>query len=94
MDIEQLRLVLEAASAAGQGAYTLAIMWIAKDFLQFIIAMGLIVALIWCAYKLFSRLIAKHEFETDVMNALGISVYLTDEEKRQAIRWMQKGKNG
>lgn len=33
MDIEQLKLILETVNAAGEGAYSIAIFWIARELL-------------------------------------------------------------
>jgi|GEM_PF-3168688 len=46
MDIEQLKLILETLAAAGDGAMTFALLWLAKEFL---IGLGCLVGFVWLA---------------------------------------------
>lgn len=92
MDIEQLKLILETISAAGEGTKDLTLIYFAYLFTGLIIKMTLLGALILGIYKIGAGLLRKMMFEHDVMDALGISMYLTRGERMKAIEWMKKGK--
>lgn len=57
MDIEQLKLILEAANAAGEGAMTLAYLWIGKSIALSLVGYSIWGGLVLGVYKVISRLI-------------------------------------
>lgn len=53
MDIEQLKLILETVNAAGEGAYTIALLWLFKSYFETLAFAGVVIY----ALKVFNKLI-------------------------------------
>ena len=51
MDIEQLKLIIEAISSAGDGAFKFAVLWLCKDFILSLLSKALVVFGIIVCYK-------------------------------------------
>jgi len=89
MDIEQLRLILEAAQAAGSGAYGIALLWLGFQLLKSLLAYGCIGGLIIGAYKLIRRGITNFSFQSKIEDITGTDLdYVSG--RREILDWMKK----
>lgn len=89
MDIEQLRLILEAAAAAGDGATRVVFVWFAYKFFGTLVHYGLFGGLFFAAYKVASRCISAFAFREAVGNILGYD-YLSNSRKDAFIQWLRE----
>ena len=75
MDIEQLKLILEAARAAGDGAMTIVITWFFFLFFEVLAKWSLGAGLIYAAYKTVQRMVSSFAFKERVDTVLNGGLY-------------------
>ena len=88
MDIEQLKLILEAARAAGDGAMSVVLVWFAYKFLGVLLNAGLIGGLIVGAYKLIGRGITVGSAQGRIHDITGLDCAFSSEKKR-FLTWLR-----
>jgi len=71
MDIEQLKLVIEAARAAGEGAFDVALLWIGYQFLSSLLGYVTFGAVMFGAYKLLRTVVGNFLFINKVQKIVG-----------------------
>ena len=89
MDIEQLRLILEAAAAAGDGATKVVFVWFAYKFFGTLIHYGLFGGLFFGAYKAITKLIESFAFAERIRIALGVD-YFSDSKKNTVVSYIRQ----
>jgi len=57
MDIEQLKLIIEAISSAGDGAFKFAVLWLCKDLILSLLSKALILFMVIVIYRTIRYLI-------------------------------------
>ena len=90
MNIEELKLILSTVQAAGQGAYTLAIVWFVVGFFKFLFGIGLVLVAIVFTERTVKYLIYTVSFGGKVLEALGsieASAWLS---KRSEVEYLDK----
>jgi hypothetical protein len=92
MDIEQLRLILEAATAAGTGAMQIVVMWFGLEVLRLVVVVALWLASFTLIFKIFRTIFDKLGFTTQLEAAYG---YKLDEyhpnNRAQVIKIIKEG---
>ena len=78
--MEELKMILEVVSAAGEGAYTIAILYFARQFLQVILTFSGLMILLYFAFKLMDGAIKTHSMAIRICEAFGppIPCYKSD----------------
>lgn len=66
MDIEQLKLILEAATAAGEGATSIVRIWFALQFLELTVFAGLWSGALYGIYKVARTGITAASYSNDI----------------------------
>lgn len=89
MDIEQLKLILEAAAAAGNGATQVVFVWFAYKFFGLVIHYGLFAGFFYAAFKVCDRCLKSFAFSERVSAILGDN-YFGPSAKGRFLRWVQK----
>ena len=89
MDIEQLKLILEAAAAAGGGATKVVFVWFAYKFFGLLIHYGLFAGIFFAAFKIADRCIKSFAFTERVAAMLNES-YFESSSKDKFLKWVQK----
>lgn len=56
MDIEQLKMILEAAAAAGDGAMKVVFIWFAYKFFATVLVWGFWSGVVYAGYRFFSNM--------------------------------------
>lgn len=74
MDIEQLKLILDAATAAGTGATKIVLIWFAYKFTWVFVGTGLWGSVIWGTYKLIAKAMSHFGFSSQVARVLSIDI--------------------
>ena len=74
MDIEQLKLILEAAAAAGDGAMRVVFVWFAYKIFGIIIHYGLFAGIFYGVYRTAQKLIKSFSFSSKVSNVTGLDL--------------------
>ena len=82
MDIEQLRLILEAAQAAGSGAYSVALLWLGFQLFKSLLAYGCLGGLLLGSYKLIKRGITSLSIQSKIEDIAGVNLYYCDQRKK------------
>jgi len=89
MDIEQLKLILEAAAAAGSGAYNVVLLWFGYQLITDLLFSSLFAAAIWCAYRLIKMGIEYDTFQEQVRGIVNIDMSYSADRKR-VTDWIRK----
>ena len=89
MDIEQLKLILEAAQAAGDGAVQVVFVWFALKFVGLFLKCGLIGGLILGAFRLIRRAITSFSFLEKIESEIGDSFY-HESTKRKFLKFLRE----
>jgi len=89
MDIEQLKLILEAAAAAGGGATKVVFVWFAYKFFGLLIHYGLFAGLFFAAFKIADRCVRSFAF-TERIAAILDESYFSSNRKDKFLKWVQK----
>lgn len=92
MDIEQLKIVLETVKGVGDSTLTVVGLWLARDFVITLLGYGVAIFGIKKAAELLTQLVCKTAFHHRLMDEIGTSIYLNDEEQREIIELIRKGK--
>lgn len=98
MDIEQLKMILEAVTSATDGATEFAIWMIAINFSKALLGYLLAGVGIFAAYRLIKKIIAACTEDSWARNLRGISDprsnygSLTESEKKRILDLLRKGK--
>ena len=82
MDIEQLKLILEAARAAGDGAVQVVFIWFAFKFVTIFLKAGLVGGFLLAAYKLILRAITEFSFLEKIESEIGDRLYHNSDKKK------------
>ena len=91
MDIEQLKMIIEALGAAGAGTKHLIIVYFAYLFAKLTFTVGLIGAVVTAAYKIIRHGIDQCSFSNDVAQAIDTYGCLSGSERRKAIKYIRAG---
>ncbi len=91
MDIEQLKMIIEALGAAGAGTKHLVIVYFAYMFVKLIFTVGLLGGLATAAYKIIRHGIDQCSFSNDVAAAIDTYGCLSGSERRKAIQYIRAG---
>jgi len=92
MDIEQLKLILEATKGVGDTALTVAGLYFAKDLLVTCLGFGLALYVIKTAVLLIRQGIDGTGFNRELMSEINTTLYLNRDEQRRIIDLIRKGK--
>ena len=71
MNIEGLKLILETLSAAGEGAFTIFVIWIGVTLLKEVLLIGVFGFVAWLASKVIHRAITAHSFSSRIGELFG-----------------------
>ena len=77
MDIEQFKIIMEAIRAAGDGAFTIAIIYFAVNILKYIIGCGMGILIIYLITKLIKYAIRTHSLSQNIADILGEDMQYT-----------------
>jgi hypothetical protein len=77
MNIEELKLILETLSAAGEGAYTLGLLWILKGYFSDLLGVGIAVGGLIVICKLAAPAIRSSLLEQELLRAAKVYPYLS-----------------
>jgi hypothetical protein len=77
MDIEQLKLILETMSNAGEGAWWIALVWVVKPYFIAMIWATTVLVLVWILSRLAYRILHVEAFTRKVAVETGV-VLATD----------------
>ena len=89
MDIEQLKLILEAARAAGDGAMEVVFVFFAYKFVGLFLKIGLASGVFYGAFRLISSGITSVSFKGNIERIIGNSLYYTSDQNRFE-KWLAK----
>ena len=88
MDIEQLKLILQAVNAAGAGAYQIAIIWFITQTVPYFLGFGVLFLLVIFARQVFLRMVTNWidtTFVQRLSSMLGMSSWRVDDYERKKI---------
>jgi len=91
MNIEHLKLILEAVNGVSDGAIYIAILWLGVGYLKVILVAGVIIFLIIVAKKLITIALTTRTFISELQMKIGKSGYLYDSQKDQITRLFDLG---
>ena len=97
MNIDELKLILTTVQAAGQGAYTLAILWFATEMLKYLVGMGILAASVVLTSRIILHAINLNQFGGKVLAILGScdkAEYLSFEQTRKFLDQVRRMKEG
>ena len=89
MDIEQLKLILDAAQAAGEGAYSIVIVWFSLQFLKTLLLFGVVIGALTGIYKLIKRAIDADDWKSRLEAVMGCDLYY-EKEKNTFWNWLKE----
>jgi hypothetical protein len=87
MDIEQLKLILEAAKAAGDGAVHVVFIWFAYKFIMGFFHYGVFGALFYTAFKIVNKCVNTFSFKARIEGVLGY--WLSDNYYDSFCEWLR-----
>jgi len=73
MNIEHLKLILETLSAAGEGAFTIFVLWIGVVLIKDVLVVCTVGFVAWLASKVIHRAITAHSFSSRIGELFGES---------------------
>ena len=71
MDLEQLKLIIETLSAAGEGAYSVLLFYIIKDYAQIFLFFIGFMAVVCVVYKLICKTIVAVSLHEEIKKVFG-----------------------
>lgn len=89
MDIEQLKLILEAAAAAGDGAYSVVLIWFSVKFASLLLQYSAIGGAFYAIYKIASAIIQAMSFSQQLAAHIGKDLDYSSEQKA-FLGWLDK----
>jgi len=89
VDIEQLKLILDAAQAAGEGAYSIVIVWFLLQFLKTLLLWGVIGGALTGGYKLAKRGIDADDWKSRLEAVTGCDLYYQS-DRRRFWNWLKE----
>ena len=92
MDIEQLKLILEALQGAGQTSVLLAMIWLFRPYVGMVLGTAFGFYAMNKVIKLILQVVRWNEVERIIKRELGISGCLVDSEIKQIVDTIRKGK--
>ena len=91
MDIEQLKLIIEALASAGDGAFTFGIIFLAKGFIIDLLFFILLALLTAKGLKLIQFAIGHYNFIYDMQRAIGAPTgELRESEKQEILKKLRE----
>lgn len=98
MNIEQLKLVLEAVQGVSQGAFIFALLWLLKGFMGTLLVFTAVIFIVKTIAGLISKGIKEGAFYDALMLEIrdaGHDGYITDAQRHALIlEWVKKGRAG
>jgi len=94
MDIEQLKLILDTLSAAGDGAKDIALLYIGYQYFSSLCVVAVLGGLLIGAYKLFCRLadnIKNLQWLSELLE-VDLTTYISPSKEEQIKKIIEKGR--
>jgi hypothetical protein len=88
MDIEQLRLILDTLRDAGQGAWWIALLWVAKPYFAITVWASVLVTVV----VVVTRAVTRSLFIEEVKAAAGIRGELYESSREIILNLIDRGK--
>lgn len=88
MDIEQLKLVLEAANTAGEGAFVIALMWIGKAYFGQLVSLILGGGAFYLIYRVIKAVFESNAFLGQTRAVVGVLIPECD--RKEWVHWLSK----
>ena len=91
MNIEHLKLILDAVNGVSDGAVYIAILWLGVEYLKAILVAGVIVLLIMVAKKLITMALTTQTLISTLQAKIGEVGYLSDRVKERIAQLIDLG---
>lgn len=92
MDIEKLKLILDALSNAGDNAMTFALLWLAKDFILGVLTAGVFGGIAYAAYRLLVSIGRNEQHITRIAHEIGTCAPLSESELNLICERLRKAR--
>lgn len=86
MDIEQLKMILETLSAAGEGAFALSVLWLLQGYFSTLISFGMVIIVVSGCIR-FTKMIIRHLSFSGRTQRM-ISYRFNNENPEHEARWL------